>query len=77
MQLRQPETLACSISITRRVRDVDPHFDHAGRDEDVDLVVAKVAHRRVALSNFMRPCTRPTRNSRTVLASFVAIVVAA
>src|SRR2546425_7304027 len=33
----------------RRVRDVDPHLDHAGRDEDLNGVVPERAHRRVAL----------------------------
>src|SRR2546422_8352893 len=32
-----------------RVRHVNPHLDHAGRDEDVDRVVAERPHRDVAL----------------------------
>ena len=49
VQLRQSEPLGVLDQHDARVRHVDPHLDHAGRDEDVDRVVAERPHRDVAL----------------------------
>ncbi len=55
MQLRESKPLGMLDHHHRRVRDVDPDFDHAGRDEDVDAVVAERPHRPVALLRLKSP----------------------
>ena len=49
MQLREPETLRMLDEHDGGIRHVDSHFDHRRGDEQIDLGVAKPAHRIVAL----------------------------
>ena len=55
MQLRQPEPLGVLDQHDRRIGDVDPHLDHRRGDQQVDLPVAKRAHRGVLLLGGLAP----------------------
>jgi hypothetical protein len=60
VELGEPEPVCLLDDHDRRVRDVDAHLDHGGRDEHVELR-SRNAHHLAALGRPQAPVQGPTR----------------
>jgi hypothetical protein len=74
VQLRQAEALGVLDDHERRIGHVDAHLDHGRRDQHVRSADDERRHRRGLLSGFIRPCSRPTAQSRQRAAASCACV---